>query len=277
MSFFGELVGNVKEGVEIFGDTISALTVHPLDFIVNPTKAVAETRSATPLSNSLTAVKNAVVVGSAVVGANALVSGLASGSVQSALVSGASALGKTAISNPVASAKVAIAGTVGAGLLASSQTARSLVVNAPSNLFGFGSDVGNFIDNPSLSTAKDVVTEHPIATAGTLIAGGLAVGGLVAAGVGAYSNFENTRAVKKNTEATLESAGATFETAQIVNPSYGFNNGLPSDNTLKPVDSTVNTLQTGTQTKPKTRKKRKKYGLKSETIATTKYIKDVYY
>jgi len=92
------------------------------------------------------------------------------------------------------------AATIVIPTVAKSATARKALSNAPQALGTFSTNAAQFIDNPSLGSAKTLVTQSP------LISGGLAAAGLGIVGVGGaglVSNYLNTSAVKKNTAATL--------------------------------------------------------------------------
>lgn len=71
----------------------------------------------------------------------------------------------------------AIAAPVAVGVLTSSPKARETVVSAPSSLTSFGSSLGGFIEEPTVSKAKEVVMDNPLAS-------GLVGAGIVAATAG---------------------------------------------------------------------------------------------
>jgi hypothetical protein len=89
-----------------------------------------------------------------------------------------------------------VATVAAAPLLVTSKKARETVVNAPSKLPSLYTDVGNFIDNPSVSAGKDLVTKHPVAsvTAGVVSS----IGVVKAAPIlfNAFSNLSLRDAVK---------------------------------------------------------------------------------
>lgn len=65
------------------------------------------------------------------------------------------------------------------------ETGRTLV-KAPGELAQFGSDVASFAKSPSVASAKQIVQESPIITAGLATAGVLAVGKAAAPAIGSY-------------------------------------------------------------------------------------------
>jgi hypothetical protein len=74
----------------------------------------------------------------------------------------------------------------------------SLIVEAPSKILNFQSNVGEFIAEPSIQKAKDIATENPLITA--------AVGGAAAVAVGktilpAIATYRQTEAIQEQTEA----------------------------------------------------------------------------
>jgi len=88
-----------------------------------------------------------------------------------------------------------------AGLLVNSSKARKAVVTAPAELYNFGSNLGKVVDNPSLSTAKELFTENPLIAGGTAAAGGLLLGKGI---FSAATSIASTQALQKNTEAISE-------------------------------------------------------------------------
>lgn len=95
-----------------------------------------------------------------------------------------------------------VAAPVVISAVSSSKKLQSEIVNAPSSLAGYGSDIGKFVEDPSLKTASNILTEHPVLSAATVVAGVAAVG---AGAAGVAASIANTRAIKKNTEVTQAS------------------------------------------------------------------------
>jgi len=182
-------------------DTVSGVVTNPVTAI---TKGVAAStkayNEAKPITNIVKTVTNVGLAAGAVVGVGALFEG------------GTAALGKAvqAVIPSTAKGKViaAVTAPIAVGVIAT-QPAKSAeaILNAPSSLANFGSNVGNLIKDPSLSNATNIVKENPVISAavGTAVAvgAGLGIGGLVST----VSNIQNTKAVKENTAATL--GGAT--------------------------------------------------------------------
>jgi len=73
---------------------------------------------------------------------------------------------------------------VAAGIIVSSPKAREEIVSAPSALVNVGTNIGDFIESPTLQNAKDIVMENPLAAG--IIGGGalLATVPLVAPAIG---------------------------------------------------------------------------------------------
>jgi hypothetical protein len=129
--------------------------------------------------------------------------------------SGAVALGKTVISasKPVVSAVgtefgklstgakifTAVAVPMSVMTVAKSSTLQSSLINAPSKINTFTSNVANVIDNPSLSSAKQLLKDNPVLTSAVVLAGAATVGG----GLGLLANTVatglNTQSTNKNT------------------------------------------------------------------------------
>jgi hypothetical protein len=84
--------------------------------------------------------------------------------------------------------------------VAKSATAKKALSNLPSALGTFTTDAANVVDNPSMASAKTLITNNPLISAG-IAAGTLGIIGLGTSGI--VSNIINTSAVRKNTQATL--------------------------------------------------------------------------
>lgn len=120
---------------------------------------------------------------------------------------------KTAVksSSLLTKAVVGVVGAVAVPAIAASPKAQVGVIktiDAGLNLPKTGSQIGAFIENPSLSGAKQIAVSNPIATtiAGTLLAvGAIKYGGTA---VNALTNIQNTRAEQANTDAMLKHSSA---------------------------------------------------------------------
>lgn len=78
-------------------------------------------------------------------------------------------------------------------------------IKAPSELAQFGGDVASFAVNPSLESAKQVITESPIISAGVgLLAAGAAVKGIAPA----IASIKQTEAIQEQTAAILATTPA---------------------------------------------------------------------
>lgn len=121
-------------------------------------------------------------------------------------------------------------------------------IKAPSELAKFGGDVASFAADPSISTAKQIVTESPLisAAAGLIVAGG--VGKVAAPVVGGLLQRE---AIQEQTEA-LTGGGIT------VTDRSGEFKILPADTTAPVTPVTPQTQAVSTTTPKKRRKAAKK-------------------
>jgi hypothetical protein len=98
-------------------------------------------------------------------------------------------------------------GIVAANVLKSSPQAQKAVLNTPSALANFGSNIGSAIESPNkIEAIKKVAKDNPVLTAG---AGLLAAGSVGAAVSGVVSTALNTAAVRANTKATQAAAAAS--------------------------------------------------------------------
>lgn len=95
-------------------------------------------------------------------------------------------------------AKVAsvVAAPVVVGAVASNPKLITKTAKAPSELASFGSDLGNLLEDPSLSNAAQVVKNSPLISAGIAAGGAALIGGGIA---GTIATIQNTKAIKKNT------------------------------------------------------------------------------
>jgi hypothetical protein len=93
-------------------------------------------------------------------------------------------------------------GLVAGGALSTSKKTRQAVVDTPSNLVNFGENIGEFVENPSLEKAKDIITENPLIAAGAGLIGAAALGkaGTIA------TSLINTSAIKEQTSILKENA-----------------------------------------------------------------------
>jgi len=87
---------------------------------------------------------------------------------------------------------------VGSAVLQSPKLQKGLI-NAPSSLANFGTNVGEFAENPSIEKAKDVFKENPIIAGGIAAAAAATIGGGIGLAANTLATFSNTRATKANT------------------------------------------------------------------------------
>lgn len=110
------------------------------------------------------------------------------------LGSAAGVVGKTfAQLSPAGKIATAIALPIATGAIVQSPKTTLAVIKAPSSLANLGGNVGKFVENPSLTSAKDIVKENPI------LVGGLAAISTLAIGTGAantIATIQNTQAVR---------------------------------------------------------------------------------
>lgn len=92
---------------------------------------------------------------------------------------------------------------VASPLLITSATARKAVVQAPSQITTFYSDVGKTLDNPTLSNAVSTFKDSPIIAGGLAVASAAVVGGGIGLAANTVATYVNSRATKANTSATL--------------------------------------------------------------------------
>jgi len=128
--------------------------------------------------------------------------------VKSGASAAGSAFAKASTGTKVATVLVA---PTAVGILSSSKKARESISNYPSAASNFGRNVGGFIDQPSVESAKKVFRENPGITSAAL-AGGAFIAGKTA--IGAASAIATNTAVRANTSA-LEQISDTKATPLI--------------------------------------------------------------
>lgn len=142
----------------------------------------------------------------------------------------------------------------------------SLALSVPKDVLNFQSDAGKLLANPSLSAAKELVTESPVISS-LVAAGGVAAVGLGTASI--VSNVVNTQAVKRNTEEmrkefTIQpyTEGSETQPIQIINQ-------LPPQ--LPPAPAVVAPSEAAPAgTIPKKKKKAKKKATKKKKTRRSK-------
>jgi len=294
MGLFGSIANIVKKvetttvgiakqaGSDIAGglNLLSSIASHPVDttkaltkFAVSPSSTtaqnVANVVNRTTTEKATTTIKN-TVINTAIASAAILTAGTTAGRAAAVKVistlTPASAAGKIAV---VAAIPISI------GVLSSSEKARTAVIDAPSSLANFGSNVGALIENPNLDNLKTTIKDNPVISSG-IVAGTAAIVGF--AGANLISNAVNTEAIKKNTEATLLNQGKVItsqlpyskEIQMVEVPKVQ----SPSEN--GGVVSTAQTSKTAVATKKKKKKKAVKKKKKVVRKKTTKKKKKVY-
>jgi len=120
---------------------------------------------------------------------------------------------KSLIPKSTAGKVIAIASApVVVGALSSSPKASTALVNAPSSLVNFGSNVGKVLENPTLSNVQQTIKENPLISGAVVTTGLIATGGAIKA----VTNVLQTQAVRENTQAIKEQIP---QTSQLIPPS----------------------------------------------------------
>lgn len=191
MSFLSSLISDVKQGL---GFTESKLTY----------KSTGETVNAP--WDARTGLK-AILAPLATVPA---VASLAGKAVVSGVTTAATTV-KTAFSTLKPTTKVlTVAAAVPAtGFITSSKKAQEGLLNLPSASFNFGSNVGQFIDNPSISSATTIAKENPLITGAVVGGSALALGYAGKTLVSSYLISESAQDLKKAAGNTLNSTNVS--------------------------------------------------------------------
>lgn len=199
--------------------------------------------------------------------------------------------GVTAVSNPQAAGKVLNALTptstlgkvagiaavpvVAGAVLKQPAAAAKAVASTPGALVNFGGNVSEFVANPSLQTAKNIVSENPVIAGVVGTAGALALG-RAAVGVGSViASSSMTSAIKEQTAAILggkQSQDLTDQERLDLNKALG-NTVTPSQAlpvTATPISATSPVLpatQTVSSSVPSKRKRKQKRKIEAQNIS----------
>lgn len=199
-------------------DTLSGIVTNPVTAITKGTAAsTAAFQNASPITNTVKTITNTALAGAAVATAGSALGLTVPGTLGSSVAGGTAAAAKALI--PTTTKGKVIGGTVavlGAGVaIAQPAKTAEAVLSAPAAVANLGGNVANFISDPSLSSAKKIYTDNPIAA--TIATGAAVLGAGVGIGTAAslVSNYQNTKAVKENTAATL-GAGTDIAGPQLI-------------------------------------------------------------
>lgn len=247
-------------GSDIAGglNLLSAIGSHPIttvgsigSFVINPNSQnaqsvldnVQKTKSEGALKTSVNTVVNTATAAAAIATGYSLVGG--AGAVAK--------VGSVIAAHPLASTATVLATPVVTNVLTSSKNARvtvaKAIVNTPSALQNYGSNIGTAIENPSLSSITNIAKENPILTGLTAAGIAYAAGGLVSTAVTAL----NTHSVEQNTAAMAQSTPSAALPQQIYTTQV-LPVQSPAENVAAPVVAAVS-KQAGSQKKNKAKKK----------------------
>ncbi len=209
------LLSSIKSAATKVMDTVVTTYAKPLAVakaVVSPKTTVKEVVTqfrAQPIETQ----KKGIIKAAA--GYSAALVGAAVAAVPAA--SAAIVTGVKAIIPATAKGKViaAVAAPVVVGAVVREPTkAIQTAIKAPSELAQFGGDVASFAVNPSLETAKQVITESPLISTGV---GLLATGAAIAKIAPAIASIKQTEAIQEQTKA-LEGLSITPESKTGIAP-----------------------------------------------------------
>lgn len=226
----GGIVDTITKPVQYVG----AIVANPITTIKQSPKAALEEAKSKSFENQA----GKVLLNTGVVGAAVLTGGTSVG--RSAAVSLAKSLTPT---TPKRIITAAVAAPIAIGVLKETKKPLEAVSKAPSELTQFGSDIGKFVENPSTTTAADIVQNSPLLTAGAglLLAGGAVKTG--AAVAGAISNIQTRDALKDlaNQNNTLPAGDSAKDITQkeITTPQKAF---IP-ETAITPATAKITSLQ----------------------------------
>lgn len=195
--------------------------------------------------------------------------GLGTGTVLKGVVTGsfAQSLPKTIIAAATATPKIAAISAAtavvgGSALVTNPEGTISALAKAPSSSVNFLSNVGQFIGDPSIERAKDIVTENP------LIASGVAIG----AGALALKGTGGLLVASKILGDDEISVSAPSAETNLPTSTGGFTSTIPSD-AGKPITPQTQTISAGSTT---TKRRRKRTITKQPSINIKIDDRDIY-
>lgn len=176
----------------------------------------------------------------------------------------AKAIGSAATASTTGKIATVAAVPVAVGFVVSSpKKTTKAIATAPAALSNFGANVGEFVEQPSIEKAKDIVAENPIISAGLLAAGAVAAGKLA---TGAATSIANTLAVQKNTKVAEKLLETTATTPTYVSDVLAAESNqlipLSSNKSVSAVPLTPETQVIGKAVTTKSVAKRKRTPLK---------------
>jgi len=191
MSLFSKVSSSLRNLVGVSASQkISSGANKALTVLTSPIQAISNFKKA----EAQTAQKGALkLVSEGVVNTLAVVAPFTSAG-KAAIVGVAKTLVPKTAKGVIASA---VAIPVAASVLTKSEKARSAVLDAPSSLSNFGTNIATVIENPSVATAKQVFTDNPIIAGGAVAA---AVGGAALALAPVIASTRQTEAIQEQTE-----------------------------------------------------------------------------
>ena len=242
------ILSSIGKGVMKVMDTATVAFTHPVQTIsavISPTKTVSQVAAAhfaEPVSKQYTGILLATAgYAAATLGAGAVV---------------AKGVAATAATLIPATIKGKIIAAVAAPVIIGAvvkEPAKILtaVTKAPSELAQFGGDVAGFAADPSLETAKQIIKESPIISAGVAAAAAIGIGAAV---IPAISGVLTREEMKKQTEAFERQAAATEAGVTVIDKSGAFST-LPYSAPVAPVSAatqkvTAARVSTGRKRRP---------------------------
>jgi len=232
------------------GTASGALTLisKPIASFVNPQEALASTKR-NPVLSGVEAIGNVALFGSPFTSI------------------GKSVL-KTAITNPKTTAIVGGTALFTKGLADTSPKVTTALLNAPKSAVTFTSNVGNAIENPSVSSIGKILKESP------LISGTLGILGASLLGskfVNTFATWQNTNALKNNTEKPTESFAKAPKTNESASSAPTINYFITGQPEPGPIDKKPSKPRKKAKKKAKPKPKKKK--AKKKTIKRRKKSK----
>jgi hypothetical protein len=206
--FLGQTALNAAKSFE----TIVQHPIQSIGTIGNQQKfnALSEKTNNAPLLNQVGQVLLTTGTAAAtVIGGGAALGSTTARGIVSAVAPVIAKIGTTIAKSPIKSTAAIGVGIIGVNAAKSSPKVATAILNTPSSLANFGSNIGKAVENPNLTSITNIAKQNPLLTAGTVLAAGIAAGTTL----NTVATVLNTRATNQNSNSTVNTA--TMPTAPV--------------------------------------------------------------
>jgi hypothetical protein len=238
------ITGIVKQaGSDIAGglDLLSAGFSHPIktvsavsSFIVNPStttaqninKVVQQTIKEGPVKTITNTVINTAATAAVLTSGVSLLGGTGTAAKIGSVVNAA------VVKHPLLTLTTPVTVPLVTNLLTTNPDIVKKITEIPEDSGNLGRDIGDLSKDLTLEKGYQFLKDHPYASTAAAVSALAGLGYTTAAAIAIYSNYQNTKAVEKNTAATIDQSSADIPNSKINIP-----NNLGGSN---PAASTIN-------------------------------------